>query len=119
MLIYLAGMESNENRQVAYEVGNRNFLMSYFYLENKCVAEMFPYATEKVNVFLDSGGYTARKKGVKINLDDYIQYIKTNKDWITAYANFDESNLEDTLKNQKRMEEAGLQPLPVFHGVLS
>jgi hypothetical protein len=69
-----------------------------------------------VNLFLDSGAFSAFTKGVEININDYIDYIKRYKKYIDVYANLDViGDAEGTLVNQKKMEEAGLSPMPCFH----
>ena len=118
--IYLAGQEGEEFRQICKSVGNKNYLMSYYYLKNTALKDMFSGWDFKPNVFLDSGGFTARtKEGVNINNDEYlkgyIEFIKANNEWITTYANFDLDKTNDSQRNQKIMEEAGLKPLPVYH----
>ncbi len=70
----------------------------------------------KVNLFLDSGAFSAKTKGIEINIQDYISFVKENEDYIDVYANLDViGDAEATWKNQKIMEDAGLHPLPVFH----
>jgi len=69
-----------------------------------------------INLFLDSGAFSAHTKGVKIDINEYIEYIKENKKYIGVYANLDVIGDEaGTLKNQEIMEKAGLNPLPCFH----
>lgn len=80
----------------------------------------------KVDLFLDSGAFSAWTQGIEINIQDYIEFIKKYKDEIDLYANLDvisfspnpsdkEEAARKTLENQKIMESAGLSPLPVFH----
>ena len=70
----------------------------------------------KISLFLDSGAFSAWSKGVEINLKEYIDFIKKHEQYIEVYANLDVLfDPEATLKNQKIMEEAGLNPLPCFH----
>jgi hypothetical protein len=72
--------------------------------------------SNKVDLFLDSGAFSAWSKGVEINIDEYIQFIKEHEDVISVYANLDViGDAENTYKNQRIMEKAGLNPLPVFH----
>jgi hypothetical protein len=72
--------------------------------------------TKEVSLFLDSGAFSAYTKGVKINIREYISFIKKYQDYIEVYANLDViGDPEETLKNQKIMERAGLNPLPCFH----
>jgi hypothetical protein len=71
---------------------------------------------QKVELFIDSGAFSAFTQGVSIDLDEYIAFIKQYQDIITVYANLDViGDAEGTLVNQKRMEKAGLSPLPCFH----
>ncbi len=84
-----------------------------------------------VDVFLDSGAYSAFTQGAVINLDDYIAYIKKNRQYLGAYAcldvlpgkdgvrefgqNASEYSAARSHENQVRMKAAGLAPVPVFH----
>jgi hypothetical protein len=86
------------------------FLYSYLELRNK----------EKLvttrDVLLDSGAYSVMSKGIAINIENYIEYVKNNKDSVKLYANLDViGDSEQTEINQKIMEDAGLNPLPTFH----
>ncbi|MFP4025834.1 MAG: hypothetical protein ACLFVR_15020 [Thiohalospira sp.] len=79
----------------------------------------------KINLFLDSGAFSAWTQGTKIDVQEYIKFIKKHQDIIGIYANLDVIGLggkqpnqltaEKTLENQKIMEAAGLSPLPCFH----
>jgi hypothetical protein len=74
----------------------------------------------KVDLFLDSGAYSAFTQGVEIDIQEYISFIKEHQDVISVYANLDtigqdKTSAKQTYQNQRIMEEAGLSPLPVFH----
>lgn len=67
-------------------------------------------------LFLDSGCYSASRTGKPIILEEYIKFIKEHKDTFTIYANLDViGDYKETWKNQKRMEDEGLHPIPVHH----
>ena len=83
-----------------------------------------------INLLLDSGAFSAWKKGETININEYIDYIKRNIDWIELYATVDkipgvpgryptpeevEHSASISYKNQQIMKDAGLSPLPIFH----
>ena len=69
-----------------------------------------------ISLFLDSGAFSAFTKGVHIDIQEYIGFIKENERYIDVYANLDViGDAEATLKNQRIMEDAGLNPLPCFH----
>jgi hypothetical protein len=69
-----------------------------------------------MKLFLDSGAYSAYHNNSSIVLQDYIDFIKENKEAIEVYANLDDiSSPEQTWENQDIMEKAGLKPIPVYH----
>lgn len=71
---------------------------------------------KKVDLFLDSGAFSAWSKDVEIDIDAYIQFVKDNEEYIDTYVNLDIiGDPIGTYKNQKYMESRGLNPLPVFH----
>jgi len=70
----------------------------------------------RISLFLDSGAYSAWSKGIKIDIDEYISFIKKNQEWIDVYACLDViGDPEQTYKNQKYMESKGLHPIITFH----
>ena len=72
--------------------------------------------SNKVNLFLDSGAFSAWTQNTEINIQDYISFIKENEDVIDVYANLDViGDASRTWKNQQIMEQAGVNPVPVFH----
>lgn len=72
--------------------------------------------TNKVDLFLDSGAFSAWSQGAVIDIQEYIEFIKKHEDHVTVYANLDViGDVKGTWKNQRIMERAGLKPLPVFH----
>ena len=69
-----------------------------------------------VELFLDSGAFSAFTQGVEIDIQEYIAFIKKHKQHLSVYANLDVIGCaEGTWKNQRIMEKAGLSPLPCFH----
>lgn len=88
---------------------NINILASYYFLIEKKSPLNYKF-------LLDSGAYSAFNAGKEINIDNYIKFIKDNKDIIENYFGLDEiGNAEKTLENQKYMESKGLKPIPTFH----
>jgi hypothetical protein len=70
----------------------------------------------KIDLFLDSGAFSAHTQGIEINLNEYIAFIQEHLPYLSVYANLDVIGDPDaTLQNQKTMELAGLKPLPCFH----
>ena len=70
----------------------------------------------KTDIFLDSGAFSAFTQNVSIDINEYISFIKEHEKYLSVYANLDViGSAEGTWKNQRRMERAGLNPLPCFH----
>lgn len=99
----------------------------------------------KFSMFLDSGAFGAWKQKRELPLKDYIAFIKRHKHLLSAYVAMDvipgqsstkneagltiggmRTNTRDTVKdveksaqksfdNLRRMQDAGLDPIPVFH----
>lgn len=94
-----------------------NFLLSYYYFseEEKLKAAREVIGTESV-LLLDSGAYSASSLGAPIHLSSYIDFCKRTQGIWTNVFNLDViGDAHTTLKNQLLMEEAGLNPIPVFH----
>lgn len=72
--------------------------------------------SNKINVFLDSGAFSAWSKNIQIDINEYIQFIKKHQSFLSHYANLDViGDPVATWENQKKMEEEGLSPMPCFH----
>jgi hypothetical protein len=75
-LIFLAGVENEALREQVYQAGNRDILVSYFYLRNRKLSTIREELKRFDNVILDSGGFTflqRAKKGETISNEE-IQY---------------------------------------------
>ena len=112
MKLYFAGNTGLDVRERYVLSFIQNRLLSYYIALHFNPIKMM----NKVNLFLDSGAFSAKTQGVNINIEDYIAFIKKHRKYINVYANLDViGNPDATLNNQKIMEEAGLRPIPVFH----
>lgn len=66
--------------------------------------------------FMDCGAFSVWKSGKTIDLDVYISFLKEHKEHFTVYAALDVvGSPEGSLKNYRKMLEAGLDPLPCYH----
>lgn len=89
-------------------------LHSFYYTE--FTSKMIKTKEKKVELFLDSGAFSAWSQKKEIDIQAYISFIKEHKSLISVYANLDDiTSAEKTWENQMIMERAGLKPLPVFH----
>lgn len=85
---------------------------------------------QRFQFFLDSGAYSAWSRGVEIDIDEYVEFIKANADHLDVYANLDalagkpgqvatlaqrNEGAARSWANFLYMRSEGLDPLPVFH----
>lgn len=138
MKVFLAGTVMIVEREKRHVPLYKRRLVSFHYIDalEKIDYKVFRWLKShirrkvqmknKVDLFLDSGAFSAWSQGASIDIYEYIEFIKKHKDVLTVYANLDvlpkgndPKNKEEaaigTLANQRIMEEAGLNPLPVFH----
>lgn len=68
------------------------------------------------NLLLDSGAYSAKTQNKRLDIDDYIDYIKANLDVFDKYFNLDViGNGDKSYQNFAYMRMKGLKPIPVWH----
>ena len=76
--------------------------------------------------FFDSGAFSAWSQGEPVDRLLYAKFLEKYAKFMTYYANLDaipsntspegyRKSAQDTLDNQKFLEDHGLQPVPVFH----
>jgi hypothetical protein len=97
-----------------------HLLESYHYVEGQRYIDAM--RLDKVQVFLDSGAFSAFTLGVEIDINKYCDYIKTNDDILRKEDGVVMASVLDgigdplkTYQNQLQMEELGAKPLPCFH----
>ena len=98
--------------------GAKKILTSYWYYQDQKLRDIIRKHFEdcRVELFADSGAFSAFSKGHKIRIDNYCNWLDLNKKYLSVYANLDViGNQVLTRENQTFMESRGLSPLPVFH----
>jgi hypothetical protein len=120
MKIYLAGTSVSDplvEKNLRSLFRKTNKLHSYYHIINNFEKKWFEQSMKSnINLFLDSGAFSAFTQNVKIEIIDYCNFIKENNKKITIYSNLDViGDPIQTYKNQKIMEAQGLTPIPVFH----
>lgn len=92
-------------------------LISFHYYGKRDLAELFgPPGT--VELFADSGAFSAFNSGAQIDVADYAAWLKTWRDWFCIGANLDDiGSYQVGLRNLRYLEKAdvGVPLLPVFH----
>ena len=111
LMIYEVMSNSESHQYYLSQLKETYHLFSFAYQD--VFYESFP-KLDKKHIMIDSGGYSIHTLGLKLNIDDYIHFLKNIK---YEYAfNFDViGNPEQSYKNQKYIEEEGLDVIPVFH----
>jgi hypothetical protein len=102
-----------------------NILISFAMLNHEVSDFLHTYRDKIGKIILDSGTWTLNKaKGSEakhISLDNYMRYLKRFGHLFDFYFNFDsdftESGTETNQYNQKILEDAGLNPVPVVHDI--
>lgn len=68
------------------------------------------------DLFLDSWWYSIRNSGLNLSVVDYANFINKYPDLFNVRVNMDTGSVEETLNNQKFLEqETGQKILPVYH----
>jgi len=98
----------------------QHILDSYHYVGNDRLVNRIREAGKRI--FLDSGAFSAFTQGVKMDLPKYCKYILDNRDIIEevdgcllASVLDAIGDADETWRNQNRMEQFGVRPLPCFH----
>src|SRR3972149_5455205 len=113
MNLYFAGAEAPKFRKVLRKAGVTKILMSFFYMKRK--DDMMTLQQDGfTDVFMDSGGYSARVKGAHISVEEYGKFLKDYGQYITVAANLDDGSLKNQAYNQAYLEQF-YPVIPVFH----
>lgn len=99
--IIYSGVENESYYGILYDMGIRNFLMSYHYIQSKHI-DMRRFQDSDVRLFIDSGAHTYQNdpKYADLTLEyweshlaKYLRWVEKNRDYIFAIASFDFENL--------------------------
>lgn len=93
-------------------------LVSFHYHRGSDLADLVARTPGgELDLFGDSGAFSAWTSGASISLDDYAAWLHRWKHLLSAYVTLDViGDNAATLVNQRALESMGLSPLPVFHG---
>lgn len=118
--LYAAGNgKAQESDLRDYETGLRRRLLSYAFLSD-WAKEAFRFWVENgrddVHVLLDSGAFSAKTLGTKIEIEAYCNYVEQHREVLAAYFVLDViGDAEASQRNYEYMRRRGLDPLPVYH----
>ena len=117
MKVYLAG--EREIGEWSKHVKRR--LYSYFYHGEKTGGvpsrDLLDTAALEMDLFLDSGAFTAFSKNVDISVDRYAAFINKYGHLFTCISNLDDTHKNEKLSydNLRALESNGCRVCPVFH----
>jgi hypothetical protein len=105
----------NTRPEDAERSGIKRLLLSYGLMRSmKSNLKRFLEVPDKYEIFLDSGAFQVLSLGSEVTLEEYAAFI--NEYGFKLYANLDViGDAQRTLENQEKMEDMGLEPVPVFH----
>lgn len=117
MRLFFAAFSANTKVFSDLKDQHVDLLESYLFFRKKNTPEYLEAkGLSGIKLFLDSGAFSAFTQGVKIDIDQYISFIKKNKEYIDIYAALDViGDFQKTKENLRYMESKGLTPLPTFH----
>jgi len=135
-MIYLAGTTvcpPDENKRLQRLFASGYKLHSYFHCSKSNGLEYRWFnmnKQNKVDLFLDSGAFSAWTQGTYINLDEYIKFCLEHLDVVTAIANLDvipgkpyqqltqediDNSARQGWQNYKKMLKAGIPKKKLVH----
>lgn len=100
--IFYSGVENDTYFQGCYDMGVRNFLMSYHYLQKSRVSLESKYKDLDVKFFIDSGAHTYMNDDKYLDVDTdywekhiqkYLAWAEKNRNYIFTIVNCDFENL--------------------------
>lgn len=116
MKVYFVTTGLREEIEVIKKVRPPRLLCSFWYFKNRRLEDFCNEIGYTPEILLDSGAYSAYTKGRNINVLDYIEYIKSNRPYITSYITADViGNEKSTYYLYRLMHSFGLKPVPVVH----
>lgn len=123
-MIY-SGVENKDYFKIIYDLGIRDFLISFHYIQNRHLNMEKEYGGLGVKFLIDSGAHTYQNdpkyasETVEFwenHLKKYLAWVKKNKDYIFAIANFDYENLVGA-EVVKRWNEQYFEPFMLETGI--
>lgn len=118
MKVYLAGEFSGSDGDIQLRMRRRLFSYWYHHEGHKPSAEVL-LAKQKFNLdlFLDSGAFTAFTQKVDIRVEDYAAYYHNTHELFTVCSSLDAIGKSEqaSYDNLKALESLGCKVQPVFH----
>jgi len=117
MRIHLSSVEPDRFYKRVVDAGLNNHLYSFFVCNKGTTRGIIQERWHPgVHIFLDSGGFPARMRGVQIDVKEYCTFINENWDKIEVAPNLDTNDVQETLQNQAYLTaNSKARIMPVYH----
>lgn len=116
MNVYFVTIGIRSEMDIIKKVRPKHILCSYWYFSKKPMADFVSAIGYRPDILLDSGAYSAYAKKKEMNINEYMEYIRNNQDYISRYISLDViGDSGQTKRNYWTMRECGLNPIPVVH----
>ena len=93
-----------------------SILCSFHYYRGEDLDEMASRFRVPPRIFADSGAFSAFTQGAEIDVEEYAAWITRWRHRLEVVANLDDlHDPRKTWANQRRLEDLGIQAVPVFH----
>lgn len=123
--IFYSGVETESYLNTLYDMGIRNFLMSYHYIQKIHMSMDKKFSGKGIKFFIDSGAFTYQidpkysEYTIEMweeQIQRYLKWTERNKDYIFAIANLD---LEEMLGGEvvRRWNEKYFEPFMLRTGI--
>ena len=114
---YFAGTQNIETQNMLCAMG-ANLLRSYVN-DKRSIQELFKHKQEgtwKGKLIIDSGAFTVHRKGGTIDVDTYIEFLNTNKDYIDRAIQIDD--IPGVWGQVKTAEQVRTSPIKTWENYL-
>lgn len=113
---YFAGSQCQETTDLIRDL-NANVLKSYVN-DMRTIKKWFEYKKQgwKGNLIIDNGAFTVHKKGGEINIDEYIQWLNENDEFIDYAIALD--HIPGIRGKEKTQEEVAYAPVKTWENYM-
>ncbi|MES2341677.1 MAG: hypothetical protein V4597_08365 [Pseudomonadota bacterium] len=117
VILYHAGAWSGSDVATFWAGGGKSGLLAYSERTGAAFKAWFqPGRPAGCRVFMDSGAFPVFMGKATVDLDEYCLFLQTHAGQVTTYAALDViGDPVASAANVKRMQSAGLDPVPTYH----
>ena len=87
MKMYFTSVSDSKHLDFLLENNCCNILISF--LEKTKIKKLIDLHNPDINIFIDSGAFSAFTRGISIDIDEYIEFINSVHDNVELYASLD------------------------------